>query len=103
MFGVLGYGTAELEQCNYRMLITRYHAHLINSWNHTAKLSQLIYNLNATVANVLGAKPKVKPRDVFDFHPFLKSKTNKGISVKAENITDLKSVAIAFRGQGRPM
>ena len=52
-------------------LVISYDAYLIDSWWHTAFINTQLYNLQATVTNALGAKRKMRPKSVSEFHPFV--------------------------------
>jgi hypothetical protein len=61
-------------------------------------LTAMIYNLNATVTNGLGAKTKVKPKSLFDLHPY-RTDTESPVSghkITAKNIRSLRAIGNAM-------
>lgn len=64
-----------------------YHdAYLLTSWDHTAQTSAMVHNLLSVVANALGGKKKVQPKEPNAFNPFRQDKVSRTQKVTASTI-----------------
>lgn len=88
-----------------RQLVRVYDARLIESWDHTAAIVQYVFNLNATVNNLLNKK-KIKPVTFHEVHPLRKDGGgSRGLEITPDSLGGLKGMLRAMAGGakvGRP-
>lgn len=75
--------------------MTSLDARLLEDWDHTASIQASIYNLTTVVMNI-ASKARVKPKTMFDFHPFRKKKVQ-GVNINTGNFNKLRSLGGLIR------
>lgn len=69
-----------------------YDSYCLSSWDHTAQLSCLLYGIQATVANALSDKNKVKPKEPEVFNPYRVTDAPKVNRITPANFKSLKFI-----------
>jgi hypothetical protein len=99
MAGVLQWSPDKWLGLTLRQLVTPYDAYLVNTWDHTATVACLLHNIQATVIN-MGSKTRVKPKSLFDFHPYRK-KPYAGLRIGPKNMHLLRQLGNLIISQKR--
>lgn len=76
-----------------KQLVQCYDAKLVDSWDHTATVSCLVYNLTGLLNNIV-SKRKVPPKSLYSFHPYRENKTR--FKVTTKNISVLRDIGRAL-------
>ena len=95
MMGAVGWKWSDIAMLTLREVVIQYDAHLVTRWDHTAQLSAMLYNLTATVHNLVG-KSKVKTKATLDFHPYRKKGRKAGLKITPDNMSVLKQLGHAI-------
>lgn len=94
MIATLGWTPADAEPLSLRELVVAHDAMLLERWDHTASLCVVTHNLMALVSGI-GGKPTVKPKTVYDFHPY-RAAPKTGLVITADNFDMLRMIGNAM-------
>jgi hypothetical protein len=95
MSGYLHYKPGEALALTLRQLVIQYDTALVNEWDHTAMLCCMLHNLNVTVQNLV-TRRKLRPKTLYDFHPFREKPNTLGLKITKKNFGILKLIGNAL-------
>jgi len=94
VIATLGWTPAQAMPLTLRELVVMHDAYALDRWDHTASVCCVVHNLTALVS-AIGGKPTVKPRTVFDFHPYRQT-PRQGLRITGENFDMLRLIGNAM-------
>jgi hypothetical protein len=94
MLATIKLSPSEGFQLTLKQLFRMYDTHLLETWDHTAGVLARLYNIQVTIANLMGGKQEYL--GFFDMHPYREMPTGSGkqkFVVTPSNMSVLRAIA----------
>ena len=97
MMAILQWGWGAVKGLTLRALADAYYARVLYDWDRTGTLAAVTYNLGCVIQASFTGKVRMKPKTLFDFHPYRK-KPQQGLRITHENFGTLRLLANVMVG-----